>query len=108
MSATWDFPPVRRDENIREERCGITVTDHYRWLEDPGSEDTKKFIEDQNAISVPYLKDCPVREKFHTRLVYTDTNMTQPDTNMTQPDTNMTQPDTNMTQPDTYLIGQYW
>ncbi len=67
MSTSWSFPSVRRDESVVEKRSDITITDHYRWLEDPDSDETRKFIDDQNAITVPYLKECPVREKFHTR-----------------------------------------
>lgn len=34
------YPPVRRDGT--EERIhGLTITDEYRWLEDPDSEETK-------------------------------------------------------------------
>lgn len=66
--ATWDYPKLRRDETIREERAGgVIVPDPYRWLEEPDSEETKEFVRSQNAITTPYLKECPVREKFHKR-----------------------------------------
>ena len=63
------FPVLRRDDSVFQERCGITVVDHYRWLEDPDSEETKQFVDAQNAISEPYLKDCPARGKFYSRSV---------------------------------------
>merc|ERR1711916_264816 len=62
------FPAVRRDDSVFEERCGIKIVDHYRWLEDPDSTETKEFVEAQNAISEPYLKDCPARGKFYDRM----------------------------------------
>lgn len=69
MAATqpWIYPAVRRDETVFEERCGIKVEDPYRWLEDPDSEETGKFVKAQNAITMPYLKSCPVKNKFHER-----------------------------------------
>lgn len=65
--ASWSYPEVRRDETVKEERAGIALADPYRWLEDPDSEETKKFVEAQNAITMPYLEECPVRDKFNER-----------------------------------------
>ena len=69
MAGTGKFPPVRRDDSVCEERCGIKVVDHYRWLEDPDSKETKEFVEAQNAITLPYLKECPAREKYYSRYI---------------------------------------
>ena len=68
MAAEWKYPKFRRDESVREERAGgVVVSDPYRWLEDPDSEETREFVRAQNAITLPYLKECPVRDKFHER-----------------------------------------
>ena len=63
----WNYPFVRRDDSVVETRCGIQVRDCYRWLEDPDSEETTSFVKAQNAITMPYLAACPVKEKYHAR-----------------------------------------
>ena len=47
---------------------GIKVSDPYRWLEDENSDDTKKWIENQNQITFDYLKQIPYRENIKKRL----------------------------------------
>lgn len=64
----FDYPVARRDEKVKENIFGIEVSDPYRWLEDPDSEETKQFVDAQNNISEPYLKGCPAREKIKARL----------------------------------------
>jgi prolyl oligopeptidase len=68
MATGWSYPILRKDESVHEERVGVTVRDPYRWLEDPDSQETKDFVKAQNAISLPYLESCPVKEKFHNRM----------------------------------------
>ena len=47
---------------------GVQVEDPYRWLEELDSEDTKSWMEAQNALSRPYLEKLPKRESIKERL----------------------------------------
>lgn len=62
------YPAVRRDDTVIEDHFGVKVADPYRWLEDPDSSETQSFVEAQNAISMPYLSNTPIRKKYNDRL----------------------------------------
>jgi prolyl oligopeptidase len=34
------------------------VADPYRYLEDPDSAETKQFVEEQNKLTMPYIRAC--------------------------------------------------
>lgn len=82
----FKYPQVRRDESVTYTTYGVEVStplcvlsnsnciyqlfqvqDPYRFLEDADGEETKKFVEAQNAISDPYIKSCPHREPIISR-----------------------------------------
>lgn len=44
------------------------VCDPYRWLEDPDSSETAKFVNEQNALTRPILENCYVRSDILARL----------------------------------------
>lgn len=68
MASGICYPKSRRDENAVNVYHGRKICDPYIWLEDPDSEETKGFVEQQNAITMPYLAACETRENFKNRL----------------------------------------
>ncbi|WP_341526751.1 prolyl oligopeptidase family serine peptidase [Nostoc sp. UHCC 0302] len=60
--------PLTHKSNQTDNYHGTLVTDPYRWLENPDSEETKAWIEGENKITFAYLNEIPVREKIKQRL----------------------------------------
>ncbi|CAH0562400.1 unnamed protein product [Brassicogethes aeneus] len=64
----FKYPDVNRDESIVDNYFGVDVKDPYRWLEDPDYEKTQAFVDVQNAITRPYIDNCPYKEKIRERI----------------------------------------
>ena len=61
------YPDTRKIEQT-DDYHGVSVSDPYRWLEDPDSDETKAWVEAQNQITFGYLQQIPVREAIQKRL----------------------------------------
>jgi prolyl oligopeptidase len=57
---TFVYPPARR-EPCGELCHGVDVADPYRWLEDPGSEETRSFVAAQNVLTRAHLHGLAAR-----------------------------------------------
>lgn len=62
------YPIVRRNESIFDNFYGKNVTDPYRWLEDPYSDETKQFIATENEISQSFIGRNTEWKKINERL----------------------------------------
>ena len=61
------YPDTQKIEQT-DDYHGVSVSDPYRWLEDPDSDETKAWVEAQNQITFGYLQQIPVREAIQKRL----------------------------------------
>ena len=67
MASGISYPNVRRDDSAITDYHGTKISDPYVWLEDPDTEETKAFVDEQNSIAMPYLAACETRENFKKR-----------------------------------------
>ena len=61
-------PPLSEIEPVTETLHGIPVTDPYRWIEDPNSQQTRNWIERQTRYARNYLDGLPGRERIRGRV----------------------------------------
>ena len=61
------YPETRPVEQI-DDYHGTKVSDPYRWLEDPDSEETKAWVEAQNKVTFGYLEEIQERQSINKRL----------------------------------------
>lgn len=61
------YPEVTRGNQV-DTYHGVRVADPYRWMEALDSEQTRAYIEAENALSEPYLDAIPARARIKERL----------------------------------------
>lgn len=61
------YPEARRAEVV-EPYHGTSVPDPYRWLEDLDSDETRRWIEAENAVTFDWLQGIPARESIRRLL----------------------------------------
>ena len=61
------YPETKKLE-VTEVYFGTSVTDPYRWLENDMAEDTKDWVQRQNAVKQEYLQPIPLRDAIKKRL----------------------------------------
>lgn len=62
------YPEAPRSEVV-DDYFGTQVPDPYRWLEDSGNEETRRWVVAENRITADYLARIPYRDALKQRLV---------------------------------------
>ena len=62
------FKYPKAETTFVDDYHGTMVADPYRWLEDPDSSQTRRWIDAENAVTTPYLKGLPQRAEIEARL----------------------------------------
>jgi prolyl oligopeptidase len=62
--------PQTKKQDVVEEQFGVKVADPYRWLEDDVrvNPEVAKWVEAQNAVSLPYLDSLPGKDVLAARM----------------------------------------
>ncbi|GIL09335.1 MAG: prolyl endopeptidase [Chloroflexota bacterium] len=64
---TVSYPQPRRADVV-DSFFGTPVSDPYRWMEDPASEELRAFIAAENALTHAFLASVPARAALRARL----------------------------------------
>ena len=67
MIKTNNYPVARKSDQV-DDYHGVKVADPYRWLEDLDSDETRKWVEEQNKLTFSYLAEIPARNTIKERL----------------------------------------
>ena len=61
-------PPMTRVESVADDLHGVAVPDPYRWLENGGSDEVRRWVEAQNRYTRSFLEARPGRPAVRQRL----------------------------------------
>src|SRR5262249_31980089 len=61
------YPPARRT-GLVEQVAGHSVADPYRWLEDPGSDESRAWLAAQDVLAAGQLAALPARPALAARI----------------------------------------
>lgn len=61
------YPPTKTND-VSDNFFGTEVSDPYRWLENDMAEDTKDWVQKQNAVTQQYLQEIPFKAAMVNRL----------------------------------------
>ena len=61
--------PKTNKKAVIDTYFGNEIVDNYRWLEDDLSEETERWVEEQNETTFKYLERIPYRDKIKNRLI---------------------------------------
>ena len=64
---TGQYPDTKKTSQV-DDYFGTKVPDPYRWLEDDRSEETKKWVIEENNITSDYIYRIPFRDAIKNRL----------------------------------------
>ncbi|MFL6465903.1 MAG: S9 family peptidase, partial [Bryobacteraceae bacterium] len=65
---TGNQAPATARKPVTDEMHGISITDNYRWLEDPQSPETRAWIKQQQQYTDRFFQAIPGREQLRQRL----------------------------------------
>ncbi|CAN5436526.1 prolyl oligopeptidase family serine peptidase [soil metagenome] len=63
----FNYPEARKVDTV-DTYFGVKVPDPYRWLEDDNSDSTKKWVDQENALTQDYFSKITFRDKIRDRL----------------------------------------
>ena len=63
----FNYPPAHQVDVV-DNYHGTAVTDPYRWLEDPQSDETQAWVAAQNELTQSFISELPVKDLFEKRL----------------------------------------
>jgi prolyl oligopeptidase len=69
LASAHDYPPTKRVAHV-DTYHGVSVSDPYRWLEQPIAEpEVKAWVDAQNKVTFGYLEQIPGRDRLLAELL---------------------------------------